>query len=388
MEIGIDKIGFYTPHFYVDMVQLAQARGVDPDKFTIGIGQEKMAVVPPTQDAVTLAANAAETILDTDDKANIDLVIFATETGVDHSKSGATYVHRLLDLQPKARSIEVKQACYAATAGIQMAKGHIALHPESRVLVLASDIARYGLETGGEATQGAGAVAMVITQHPRILSLEEPSTFYSDDIMDFWRPAYSESALVDGKYSNEQYLRFFENIWKEHKTASNLSLDDYTALCFHLPYTKMGLKALRKVLDEGDEAVQERLFAYYKTSTIYNRSIGNIYTGSLYLSLLSLLDHATDLKAGNRIGLFSYGSGAVGEFFSGILQPGYKEQLQADANASLLSSRQELSVAEYEDVFQKRLPTDGSSVEFDITNDQAPIVLAGMSEHKRQYVAK
>src|SRR5699024_8214663 len=138
--------------------------------------------------------NAAESILDEDDKKAIDMVIFATETGVDHSKSGAAYVHKLLGLKPGVRSFEVKQACYAATAGIQMAKGHINLHQESSVLVLASDIARYGLNTGGEVTQGACAVAMVISAEPRILSLEEPSTLLTDDIMDFWRPSYSETA--------------------------------------------------------------------------------------------------------------------------------------------------------------------------------------------------
>lgn len=388
MKIGIDKMGFFAPHLYVDMIDLAKARDVDPDKFTIGIGQEKMAVVPPTQDSVTLAANAAMSILDEVDRAAIDLVIFATETGVDHSKSGAAYVHRLLNLKPAVRSVEVKQACYAATAGIQMAKGHIALHPKSKVLVLASDIARYGLNTGGEATQGAGAVAMVVAQDPRILALEEPNTFLSDDIMDFWRPAYSETAFVDGKYSNEQYLRFFSEIWEEHKAASNLSLDDFTAICFHLPYTKMGLKALRKVLDEGDEAVQERLVTHYKTSSIYNRNIGNIYTGSLYLSLLSLLEQSSDLNAGDRIGLFSYGSGAVGEFFSGLLQTDYKQHLYVATHESLLASRRSLSMEEYEVVFQNKMPTDGSSIEFDVAEDPAPIVLAGMAEHKRQYIVK
>lgn len=388
MTIGIDKIGFFTPHLYVDMIQLAKAREVDPDKFTIGIGQDKMAVVPPTQDSVTMAANAAKSILDDDDKAHIDLIIFGTETGVDHSKSGATYVHRLLGLKPAARSIEMKQACYAATAGIQMAKAHVALHPNSRVLVLGSDIARYGLNTGGEATQGGGAVAMVISQEPRILTLEEPSTFLSEDIMDFWRPAYSEFAYVDGKYSNEQYLHFFSQIWKAHKAASGLSIEDYTALCFHMPYTKMGLKALRTVLPEGDEPVQERLVAHYKTSTIYNRDIGNIYTGALYLSLLSLLEQASELKPGDRIGLFSYGSGAVGEFFSGILQPNYQDYLYAETHQSLLSSRQALSVEEYERVFEKSLPKDGSHVELDIARDPAPIVMTGIKEHKRQYIVR
>lgn len=388
MNIGIDKIGFYAPHLYVDMVELAKVRGVDPNKYIIGIGQEKMAIAPPTQDSVTLASNAAKSILDEDDKKKIDLVIFATETGVDHSKSGAAYVHRLLGLKPSIRSIELKQACYAATAGIQLAKGHINLHPDKKALVIASDIARYGLNTGGEATQGAGSVAMVISKDPNILSLEEPNTYLSDDIMDFWRPSYSDTAMVDGKFSNEQYLRFFAETWREHKKTSNLSLEDYTALCFHLPYTKMGLKALRTILDEVDEETQERLKEHYRTSTIYNRNIGNIYTGSLYLSLLSLLEKSENMKAGDRIGLFSYGSGAVGEFFSGILQEGYRQHLHITSHKELLDSRQALSVREYEDVFQERVPTDGSSASFDLEADPASIVLAGIDNHKRQYVAK
>src|SRR5690625_5154786 len=117
------------------MNKLAEARNVEPEKFTIGIGQEKMAVPPVTQDAVTLAANAALDILDETDKEKIDFVIFGTESGIDHSKSAGVYVHQLLGLNPEARTIEVKQACYGATAAIQMAKGHIALHPESKVLV-------------------------------------------------------------------------------------------------------------------------------------------------------------------------------------------------------------------------------------------------------------
>ena len=48
MKIGIDKIGFYTSNMYVDMTELANARNEDPNKYLIGIGQEKMAVIPPT----------------------------------------------------------------------------------------------------------------------------------------------------------------------------------------------------------------------------------------------------------------------------------------------------------------------------------------------------
>src|SRR5699024_10101590 len=227
VKIGIDKIGFHIPHYYVDMNDLAVARNVEPAKFTIGIGQDEMAVAPVTQDPVTLAANAAINILDEEDIQAIDFVMFGTETGIDHSKSAGVYVHRLLGLQPNARTIEMKQACYGATAALQLAKGHIALNPESKVLVLGSDIARYGLNTPGEVTQGAGAVALVVSANPKIMALEDHSAFITKDIMDFWRPTYSDVAFVDGKFSNEQYLAFFADVWEQFKEKANMTIEDF-----------------------------------------------------------------------------------------------------------------------------------------------------------------
>lgn len=386
MKIGIDKIGFYAPEYYVDMVKLAEARGIDPDKFTIGIGQDEMALPPITQDAVTLAANAALQVIDEEDREKIDLVLFGTETGIDHSKSGAVYVHELLGLNSYARSVELKQACYSATAGIQMAKGHIALNPDSKVLVIGADIARYGLKTGGEATQGAGAVAMVISKDPKLIALDKESTYFTADIMDFWRPLYSDTAYVDGKFSNEQYIHFFHTVWEKYKQESGRSLADFSAMVFHVPYTKMGMKALRTILEEVSEEDQARIKENYEISILYNRKVGNIYTGSLYLSLLSLLEQTKNLKAGDRIGLYSYGSGAVGEFFSGTLQPDYKEHVNTEGHKKVFDLRQEVSVEEYEEIFEETLPVDGASVELNHTTDSAPVYLAGIKDHERIYV--
>lgn len=388
MTIGIDKLGFYAPHVLVDMNKLAVARDVEPAKYTIGIGQEKMAIAPITQDTVSLAANAALNILNDTDKENIDLVIFGTESGVDHSKSAGIYIHDLLGLNPKARTIEVKQACYGATAGIQMAQGHIALHPDSKALILGSDIARYGLNSAGEATQGAGAVAMVISAEPHVLALEDKSSYLTADVMDFWRPVYSDTAMVDGKLSNEKYISFFKRVWEDYKTQSGYSIEDFTAICFHLPYTKMGQKALHAVYEQGSEEAKERLVTNLKASKIYNKQVGNIYTGSLYLSLISLLEQQEELQDGARIGLFSYGSGAVGEFFTGILQPGYRNYLNTNYHEELLASRTELSVEDYELVFEDKLATNGSTVELDIEADPAEITLSGISGHMRHYVHK
>lgn len=217
---------------------------------------------------------------------------------------------------------------------------------------------------------------------------EEESVYFTSDIMDFWRPVYADQAFVDGKLSNEQYIAFFSKVWEKYKTKTGLELKDFEAMCYHLPYTKMGLKALRTILDEGTEDVKDRLNENYNLSAAYNRIVGNIYTGSLYLSLLSLLEQKEDLKAGSRIGLFSYGSGAVGEFFTGILQPNFRQHVQIENHTKLFSSRTEITVSEYEEIFQETLPTDGSTIELDIDKDPAAICLAGMADNKRLYVNK
>lgn len=385
MKIGIDKIGFYAPPQYVDMVDLANARGDDPGKYTIGIGQAQMAVAPLSQDIVSMAVNAALVFLTKEDKAKIDMVIVGTESGFDASKAASVYVHELLGIQPHARSFEVKQACYGATAGLQMAKDYVTLHPERAVLVIGTDVARYGLATGGEVTQGAGAIAMLVTANPSILHLDSESAFYSRDIMDFWRPSYSEYAMVDGKFSNEQYIAFFKEVWNTYKEKTAHALADFEALCFHLPYTKMGKKALSEIIAEVDEAKQQALLENYQSSTLLNRNVGNIYTGSLYLSLLSLLLNGDSLKAGDRIGLFSYGSGAVGEFFSGTLAPAFKESLFAEKVADMFTEREQISVSEYERIFSMTLPQDGGELVIPIEKDPSPVRLAAVREHKRFY---
>lgn len=381
MKIGIDKIGFYTPPFYIDMKDLATWRGIDPNKFTIGLGQDQMAVTPLTQDTLTMAVNAAHTIVEEADRKAIDLVIFATETALDHSKALSVYAHRLLNIQPKARCIEVKEACYAATAAIMMAKNHVSVHPDSKVLILASDISRYGLNTSGEPTQGAGAVAMIISQNPKIAVIENESSYYTDDIMDFWRPTYSDEAIVDGKFSNEQYQRFFNHTYEDYKKSTNRTTHDFNAFCFHIPYSKIGSKALKSIVTD-----ETHLFEAFDSSVTYNRRVGNIYTGSLYLSLLSLLENA-HLPKGSRVGLFSYGSGAVAEFFSIILVENYKNHL-TNTTHTLLNNRTVLDKDTYEMLFNETLPHDGSTLIIDTSKDKSFCVLDRLEDHKRIYTTQ
>lgn len=369
MKVGIDKIAFHVPPYYVDMTDLALARGVDPNKFHIGLGQDKMAVMPASQDIVTMGAKAAEKFLTPEDKDSIDMVIVGTETGIDYSKSSAVVIRHLLGIQPCVRAYEIKHACYGGTAALQQGKEYVKNHPDRKVLVIAADIAKYGLASGGEPTQGAGAVAMLISGDPGILALEETSVFYTEDVYDFWRPDKHDYPLVDGHLSNEVYIRNFQTVWHQNLEKNHINEKDFGAVCCHIPYTKMGKKALQSVFPEMEEAQQERLMARYEESILYSRQVGNLYTGSLYLGLISLLENSEVLKAGDRIGLFSYGSGAVSEFFSGILAEGYEKKLRKADHEDTLAKRRKLTVSEYEKMFAESLPIDEKD-EIELADDE------------------
>ena len=397
-KVGIDRITFATPNCYLSMKDLAIARGIDPNKFTIGIGQSQQAVPPNHQDIVTLGAQAALPLLPYIDNSRLKMVIVGTESGVDASKSSALYIHRLLDLSPWVRCVEVKEACYGGTAALMMARDYVLTHPSAQVLVIAADIARYGVGTPGEVTQGAGAVAMLVSENPHVLQINDDSVVKSAEIQDFWRPVYQSTALARGKFSTEQYIRMFCDVWQKYSAENDCNFNDFEAICFHLPYTKMGLKALRAGFEANSCAsltddTRERLLAKYQDSTQYSRRIGNIYTGSLYLGLISLLDYdyfrnfdysivscdssvsydssvtgdlssgthtnespSSPLLPGQKIGLFSYGSGAVAEFFSATLVPDWRSALFSNRHLKALNNRTQLSVSQYEEMFNSAAP--------------------------------
>lgn len=367
IKVGIDRIGLFVPKYYMDMKELATHRGIDPNKWTIGIGQDKMAVPTQVTDVVAMAANAAEQILTTEDKQLIDQVIVGSESGVDFSKSIATFVHQMLEIQPNVKAFEIKQACYGATAALQMACDYVRLRPERKVLVIATDIAKYGLESAGEPTQGAGAVAMLISANPRIISIDFDSYTHTNHQFDFWRPNYSDYALVDGHFSTQLYQDEFIEILKQVEKQNRHQLTEIEAMVFHLPFTKMGKKALNAYRDVSqDEVTIDRWESHYDASRQLNRNVGNIYTGSLFLSLLSLLLEDKSLNSKDKIGLFSYGSGAVAELVIGELQDDYQQFLNREIVQKHFNRREAISVAEYEQYFKDALNSgEGQTLSFD-----------------------
>ena len=315
MGIGIEKIGFYTPNKVLYLEDLAQARHVDPNKFRVGIGQDEMSVSDGSQDCVSMAINATLDYLSDADRAKVGLLILGTESGVDQSKSASLFVKSALKLPNNLRTFEVKEACFGLTAGVAIAHDYIQTHPEKTAIVIGSDLARYGLKTPGEPTQGAGSISLMISNHPRLIQFEPGHASYSEDIDDFWRPDDQLFPLVSGKYSTESYLKFFKKTFQAYKDSCGLNTSDFKAICYHLPFTKMGFKANEIACDHQPAAIQERLRTNFTLSAKYTRRVGNIYTGSLWLSFLSLVKNGT-FELDDRIGFFSYGSGAVAEFFS------------------------------------------------------------------------
>lgn len=425
-KVGIDRITFATPNCYLSMKDLAIARGIDPNKFTIGIGQSQQAVPPNHQDIVTLGAQAALPLMPYIDSNRLKMVIVGTESGVDASKSSALYIHKLLNLSSWVRCVEVKEACYGGTAALMMARDYVLTHPGAQVLVIAADIARYGVGTPGEVTQGAGAVAMLVSENPRVLQINNDSVVKSAEIQDFWRPVYQSTALARGKFSTEQYIRMFCDVWQKYSAENDCNFNDFEAICFHLPYTKMGLKALRAGLEENSGAsltgdTREHLLARYQDSTQYSRRIGNIYTGSLYLGLISLLDydyfrnscdssepacdspevscdsssaansnesplHLSPLLPGQKIGLFSYGSGAVAEFFSATLVPDWRSALFSNQHLKSLNNRTQLSVSQYEEMFNSAAPYSPQDfISSQENRSGAQFVLDSITSQERNY---
>ncbi len=291
MNFGIDRVSFYTPYYFLDLKCLAEARETDYEKYYVGLGQQKMSVLPPDEDIVSMGASAAQRIADVEDLSNVELLLFATESGIDQSKSAGVFVHKLLGLSPRCRTLELKQACYSGTAAIQLAIGFCARNPNKRALVIASDVARYELESPGEATQGGGAVAMLISADPRLIQIDQDSGYYTNDVMDFWRPNYRSEALVDGKFSTLIYIRSLEACWKQYSDLTGRSLSDFSRFCYHIPFTKMANKAHSKLCTKTKSEYREEVL---EESLQYSRVVGNCYSASMYVGLCSLLDNCKE----------------------------------------------------------------------------------------------
>lgn len=382
MKIGIHDLEVATSHYVLDLDTLAEQHDIDPNKFRYGLGQDAFSMPAPDEDIITMAAEAAQTLLERHDVSKIRQVLFATESSLDQSKAAGVFLHDLLGLPANVRSVELKQACYSGTAALQMALNAVARNPEEHVLVITSDVARYALDSGGEPTQGAGAVAMLVTAAPNLVEIEPDSGLHTTDVNDFWRPNDSTTPFVDGQLSLDAYLNATTAAWDDLAGRRELSVGDIDRFLHHQPFTKMARKQLAALAEHTGEALSDELI---EESMSYNRALGNTYTASLYFALTAQLHNNTEL-AGKRLGFFSYGSGAVAEFFTGIVQENYQDHIYPQNVAKQLDNRVELSYDEYRTLHESFAASSATLTTPKTTN--APFRFSGVTEQQRRYEAQ
>jgi len=358
MAVGIEAINLYAARASLDVRQLFSARGLDLQRFG-NLMMSQKSINLPCEDPVTNGVNAARPVvagLTPSQRDQIELLVVATESGLDYAKPISTYIHEYLGLNRRCRSFEVKHACYGGTAALQMAASFVAASsvPGVKALVITAEAASVADRgTYWEPSQGAGAVAMLVSAQPDILALDPgASGYYTYEVMDTLRPRPDLEA-GDTDLSLMSYLECLQRSYElycERVSGADI-LDTFDYLVFHPPFAGMVKGAhrnlLRKQRDMGPETIERDFASRMAPSLAYCSRIGNLYSGSLYAALCSLIDHLA-LDGARRIGMYSYGSGCGSEFYSGVIPAGARDKLAGLQLGAAIEARRPLTMEEYE----------------------------------------
>ncbi len=406
-SVGIEALNVYCGLAYIPVRAIFEGRGLDLGRLG-NLMMEKRSISFPFEDPITNAVNAAKPIVDAlspEEKNRIEIVITSSESGIDYSKSITSYVHEHLGLSRNCRLVEVKQACYAATAAIQMAAAYVAsgISPGCKVLVIATDVSLVNERAGyTEPVMGTGAAAVLVSDRARVMAFDLGAFGnYSFETLDSARPS-PEFDIADVDRSLFAYLDCLSNSFEEYSSKVNnvdfVETFDYLAL--HTPFAGLVKAAHRKMMRERAHAspqqVDQDFVRRVMPSLEYPTIVGNLCSGSIYLALASIIDHAqyTDTA---RVGLFSYGSGCSSEFFSGIID---RDSAAAQARFNVgehLRNRLELTFQEYSGLLQENLrclrPVENREVEIEqyggllqrTGRKKEMLMLTGVKNFHRQY---
>ena len=103
------------------------------------------------------------------------------------------------------------------------------------------------------------------------------------------------------------------------------------------------------------DAMREHFERKSKNSLVYNRRLGGTYTSATFIALMGLIDTSDDLEGGDRISMFSYGSGSCAEFYSLKVAATAREIVGQARFADGLDERRKLTVPEYEAIEELRM---------------------------------
>jgi len=357
-RFGIEALNVYCGVACIPVRAVFQGRGLDPERLG-NLMMETRSIALPCEDPVTHAVNAARPLVEAlppGERARIELVLTCSESGVDYSKSITSYVHRHLGLGRHCRLVELKQACYAATAALQMAVAYVAsgVSPGARALVIATDVSLVDAHAGyAEPAMGTGAAALLVSDRPSVLAVDLGAFGnYSYETMDSARPTPGFD-VADVDRSLFAYLDCLSHAFGDYRERVEGAdwAGTFDRVAMHTPFAGLVKAAHRKMMREHAPAAPAEVERDFERrvapSLVYPARVGNLCSGSVYLALASLLEREPPTRP-LRVGLFSYGSGCSSEFFSGVVDAGSAAALAPLRIGARLDARCELDFGEYE----------------------------------------
>ncbi len=418
MKIGIDAIAFDVAKIHLPIKTIANERNIDPEKLEKGLGLLQMTLPDTHQDSVVFGANALTKLIE-DHPINwseIARIYVGTESGIDNSKPIASFLIALmeqkfgLDALAECDVVDFTFACIGGVDALQNCIDFIRLNPAKKAIVVTTDIAKYDLNSTGEYTQGAGALAMLISFNPRIMAFENHWATNSKGVFDFFKPyrklsksditqthtnepwfenleatieIHKEQPVFDGQYSNQCYMDRTRNAYFSFKKLKETSASLYPtweSIIMHLPYAFQGRRMLPEIYALDAQAKTESLdlmAADYQSkikevakSEVYQKFvaeklqpaerasslIGNLYTGSIFMGLVSTLAHFYEAQteiSGKTFGFLAYGSGSKSKVFEGTVQSDWKSAIGKVKLFETLSESLEIDFNTYEKLHKK-----------------------------------
>ena len=406
MKVGIDSIAFDIPKLHLPIKVLAENRNIEPEKLIKGLGLHKMSFPDVHQDVVTFAANAVYKLIQQENinPSEIARIYVGTESSVDSSKPIASYISALLEQQlgegtlRYCDTLDMTFACISAVDALQTTLDFIRLNPTKKAIVVATDNAKYDLNSTGEYTQGAGAIALLITANPKILSFSQEVGVSSQGVFDFFKPRryvskneilnttdnpewfgileneiafYKEQPVFDGQYSNQCYINRITEAYFHYKEITNQNgtlFNNWENILMHLPYcfqarrTFVEIYAKENNLTDDIKTIaksEEYLEFVNKTifpSEIASGQIGNMYTGSIFLGLLSTLcyhfQNETEIKD-KKFGFIAYGSGSKSKVFEAQVEANWKSAIEKVNLFETLDNSTEIDFGTYISLHKK-----------------------------------
>ncbi|WP_223605954.1 hydroxymethylglutaryl-CoA synthase family protein [Chryseobacterium sp. OSA05B] len=409
MTFGIEAAGYYVPSLYLEIKDLAEKRGIEPAKLEKGLGLHKMGFPDVHEDAATLAAEALLKLIKDHhlNPKDIARIYLGTESALDAAKPTASYamqmVEQVLEKEFGERCfrncdvVDMTFACIGAVDALHNSLDFVRVNPDKKAVVIASDYAKYELASSGEYTQGGGAVALLVSSKPDLLEIENNWGVATESVFDFFKPRrsyskedlnaapdafpdkieiFTDEPVFDGQYSNQCYQDRIREAYQHYKEISGIEkpYEDWRYLIFHLPYAFHGKRVFTEIysMENGlPYQTSEEQKAVAKSEDYLNfinekiersqrasSEIGNMYTASIFMALLSAIqvsyDEGEELT-GREIGFLGYGSGSKSKVFAGKISENWKTAVSKWKVFEHLKNRTAIDFETYEKLHRKRL---------------------------------